>query len=1320
MDLNFKLKNKEIKYVSNNLTNNLQINHYNNNDLNNRNNTNFEYNKKIKTHEIIKNFQNQHINNLNNQLNEIFIKDKLEEDRLKIIKKNLEIEKNIIHNINLFIKYNKQYIKLLIFTNQYTIRNAKLLDKLLNRINIKCLIINKFINNKYIELTKNENNLYYFIFSPQWQLARPGKEQINLPKNKYFLYQLEQLNQNESIPYQNLQIISNYILNSYYTFDYSVTNLNLYPLFLKNKIKLLTPFIDNININNKYNFKNKLIDILFIGTLNKRRNNILNILKNKGYKIKIVENIFNDKLEEFINNSKIILNIHYYNNAILELFRIHDILSFNCFIISELPGDGDLDLIREKYNNFINFIPIISDDLDNICYLLNTIDKILSLDNIELNEIEKENFINNNNILNKKSILICLYKNLFHKYYLNIENFDNNIDFKIYDLTKIVPNHFKMIYTAEEYSKKSLFFNKNLFAHLHCFDISKFYENYKNYITIIEKYFSIIITYSIGNKDLINGKFILLQIKNKGLDIGAKFCVNKYLNDNNIKYEYILFLNPKSNQEISKKYFEPLVYNLNKEFIENIYKYDGYFPDIVWEIVGESLKWVSNNIEFKNYENTNCPEINLLYREEILNYLDQNNNTNRFIEGNCYILSKKVIDKLFTDPLLYNILNTESSFDYNWVCKYYNIEGNIDYVYKQFIEKKLDPKNEDSLGGYLEDVFERIILNFCDNYKILLNISNKNITNITSISSKDDFRILCNINLPLIKNIIIPNIEKDKLYETFYIEFREFDHCEFLIRNIIIKLPNWSHSVVCGNLNYNFMRNICNRISENIKIIKLNIDNLNTAEYSSLLMNKEFWNNFNGEKLLLYQEDSYMFHNRIDDFLKYDYVGAPWPIHQDEHINQKEYGVGNGGFSLRSKSKMIEVIEKVDWEKNLKLGPMLIEYMKNTNNYIIPEDVYFSKSLLEKNIGSVAPRNIAINFSQETQKSPDPLGGHNFFLSDNNKLPYYKKLFLNNEDYFNSVSHRGGWKSIIQYGIHNNIILSNLNYPEKIILEDCCENNFLWNDNCKIINHKWIGITHFTHNVPTIWGMTHIDNLLKKNKFIESLKNCKGLVVLSNYMKNYLEQVKSLKNIRIYNLKHPIDKFYNKFNLKNFLSLKKFDLILLGQQLRNISDIIKVNSKLINNKFWLSGIKLENIRNDRLYKDLLHNKIISNYQEFIKIKNTLQIPYISNFKDYDVLLTTSIILIPLYNASANNSVLEIIQTNTPAFVTRLPATEEYLGKDYPMFYDKIIEVNFILNNRELFNKKYTETYNYLKNMDKSDLTYKKFYSDLLKIINDVY
>jgi hypothetical protein len=224
-------------------------------------------------------------------------------------------------------------------------------------------------------------------------------------------------------------------------------------------------------------------------------------------------------------------------------------------------------------------------------------------------------------------------------------------------------------------------------------------------------------------------------------------------------------------------------------------------------------------------------------------------------------------------------------------------------------------------------------------------------------------------------------------------------------------------------------------------------------------------------------------------------------------------------------------------------------------------------------------------------------------------------------------------------------------------------------------------------------------------------------------MKEYFSKLTILKNTPIYCLKHPIEKIPQIFDLDKFLGFNKFNLVLLGQQLRNVSNVFDIKSSIIDKKIWLSGI-LEKKRRDKiLYDDLLYNKIISNdktYPDFFEAEKILQNTYISSFKEYDKIITSSIILIPLYNSSANNSVLEIIQTNTPAFITRIPSTEEYLGKNYPMFYNDISEVNSILNNRKLFNNKYIETYNYLKNMDKSDLTYERFYSDLLKIINDVY
>ena len=44
----------------------------------------------------------------------------------------------------------------------------------------------------------------------------------------------------------------------------------------------------------------------------------------------------------------------------------------------------------------------------------------------------------------------------------------------------------------------------------------------------------------------------------------------RHLDENKIPYEYILFLHSKSNPETCRKYFEPLINNLDDNFIENI------------------------------------------------------------------------------------------------------------------------------------------------------------------------------------------------------------------------------------------------------------------------------------------------------------------------------------------------------------------------------------------------------------------------------------------------------------------------------------------------------------------------------------------------------------------------------------------------------------------------------------------------------------------------------------------------------------------------------------------------------------------------------
>ena len=130
------------------------------------------------------------------------------------------------------------------------------------------------------------------------------------------------------------------------------------------------------------------------------------------------------------------------------------------------------------------------------------------------------------------------------------------------------------------------------------------------------------------------------------------------------------------------------------------------------------------------------------------------------------------------------------------------------------------------------------------------------------------FRMLCYKYNLFQKHFPLPKIELNSYYEAVLIEFRIFPHIEFILRNAICKLgKSWSFTIICGNVNFQFIKTLISQLSPNIKLIKCNIDNLDVNSYNQLLTSKEFWKLFVGEKIIIYQEDSLIFNTNINDFL---------------------------------------------------------------------------------------------------------------------------------------------------------------------------------------------------------------------------------------------------------------------------------------------------------------------------------------------------------------------------------------------------------------------------------------------------------------------
>jgi hypothetical protein len=83
-------------------------------------------------------------------------------------------------------------------------------------------------------------------------------------------------------------------------------------------------------------------------------------------------------------------------------------------------------------------------------------------------------------------------------------------------------------------------------------------------------------------------------------------------------------------------------------------------------------------------------------------------------------------------------------------------------------------------------------------------------------------------------------------------------------------------------------------------------------DYNVLMTSDAFWSELSCEKALVFQTDSGLLKEGIEEFEEYDWVGAPWP---DNGWSKGPPWVNgsNGGLSLRSVKAMRRCIARYEW-----------------------------------------------------------------------------------------------------------------------------------------------------------------------------------------------------------------------------------------------------------------------------------------------------------------------------------------------------------------------------------------------------------------------
>ena len=220
----------------------------------------------------------------------------------------------------------------------------------------------------------------------------------------------------------------------------------------------------------------------------------------------------------------------------------------------------------------------------------------------------------------------------------------------------------------------------------------------------------------------------------------------------------------------------------------------------------------------------------------------------------------------------------------------------------------------------------------------------------------------------------------------------------------------------------------------------------------------------------------------------------------------------------------------------------------------------------------------------------------------------------------------------------------------------------------------WIGFLHNPQAMPTWFHPQESPQaIFQKAIWKRSQEACLGLLTLSDYHAAWLRQATG-KPVSV--LTAPTEIPALQFDFARFAASHVKKIVQIGWWLRKLSAIYRLPIPRDN---------LMGYEKVRLVPDFFGNAaqyLASLLEREIALEgrpidpafasNTRELQHLPD-DEYDVLLSENIALVELYDASANNAVVECIARATPLLINPLPAVVEYLGADYPMYFATLAE-----------------------------------------------
>ena len=314
------------------------------------------------------------------------------------------------------------------------------------------------------------------------------------------------------------------------------------------------------------------------------------------------------------------------------------------------------------------------------------------------------------------------------------------------------------------------------------------------------------------------------------------------------------------------------------------------------------------------------------------------------------------------------------------------------------------------------------------------------------------------------------------------------------------------------------------------------------------------------------------------------------------------------------------------------------------------------------------------------------------------------KLNFIREKTFKEEIHRAGWNWVTKS------LINKFHDPKAdIIMDEFVERTFDWdytfNNNKALIlpHHKrdWIGVIHNPMIIPKPFDIKQSPvNMCARLPFLLALKNCKGMYTLSSDLEESMRHLfiqYGFDHIPIETLIHPTPLNVEEFKIDEYL--KDPQITCIGYWLRNFEPFWLLDTHMTKNVLLGRLPYAHQIYNEQ--KNMFDLKTTFTGE---KVKGNIIVHKHLENKEFDKYMTTTVGFLNLIDTSANNGVTDCLARNIPLLVNCHPAVVEYLGDDYPFYYNSLETANKKINDKKLIK----DTHSYLKNMNKSRLNIRTF------------